>query len=108
MFSGRFSPKHRVVWVEVSAFGPLGQRDLRFILDTGTPVTVIDPAVADELGYSARMGTRSRLLGVDGIQEGYKLEIARLETMGLVVEEFEVWCHDFDDTLGVDGLIGMD
>jgi len=66
------------------------------------------PAV-DELGYGAQMGTaRSRLLGVSDVQEGYRLNVQRLETLGFAVEPWEVFCHDFDERLGVDGLLGMD
>lgn len=67
-----FDPKERIVWVDVRLFGPMGVKMLRFVLDTGTPVTVVRTSAVDELGYSARMGTaRSRLIGVDGVQEGY-------------------------------------
>ena len=109
MFVARFDPKKRIVWLEVRLFGPLGYRDCRFILDTGTTVTVVDPGVVDGLGYSARMATaRSRLVGIDGVQEGYRLEVAKLEALGFSVDHHEVFCHDFDDRLGVEGLIGMD
>jgi predicted aspartyl protease len=82
---------------------------LRFVLDTGSQATVLNTASADDNGYSASMGTkRSRLLGVEGVQEGYRLKVDRLEALGFAVENHEVFCHDFDERLGVDGLIGMD
>jgi hypothetical protein len=109
MYVGQFDPNERVIWVEVRTFGPLGDRRLKFILDTGTPVTILRTDVADDLGYGASMGTgRSRLLGPGGAQEGYRLRVDRLEALGLVVEPCELFCHDFDEELGVDGLIGMD
>lgn len=109
MFTSRFDPKEREIWVDVVLHGPLGQIPCRFLLDTGTRVTVVDPALVDALGYSARMGEgRSRLIGVDGVQEGYRLEVERIEALGFAVSPCEVFCHDFDERLGVDGLIGMD
>jgi hypothetical protein len=109
MFVGQFDPNERVIWVEVRVFGPLGHRQLKFIFDTGTPVTILNTAIADNMGYGANMGTgRSRLLGPEGAQEGYRLRVDRLEALGFVMEPCELFCHDFDEQLGVDGLIGMD
>ena len=109
MFVDRFDPLAGVLWVRARAFGPLGGKDLRLILDTGTVVTVLDTAVLDALGYSARMATaRSSLLGVDGAQEGYRLSLDRFEALGFALDGCSVLCHDFDERLGVDGLIGMD
>jgi predicted aspartyl protease len=84
MVVGRFDPAECVIWVRVIVSGPLAARNLRFILDTGTQATVLNTAAADDLGYSAKMGTaRSRLLGVEGVQEGYRLKVGRLEALGL-------------------------
>lgn len=109
MWTGRYDRKSRVIVVEVWISGPLGVARLNCVLDTGTQRTVIDPAIADQLGYSARMGRgRSRLTGVAGVQEGYRLEVQRMETMGFSAGPFAVLCHDFEEGLGIDGLIGMD
>lgn len=64
MFIGRFDPQQRVVWVEVRLTGPQGGRDFRFILDTGTPVTILNTAAADDLGYSHDFDER---IGADGL-----------------------------------------
>ena len=83
MFVGQFDPKKRIVWVQVRLFGPNGDTEHRFILDTGTGVTVVDPCIVEDLGYSARMGTSiSRLIGIDGVQEGYGLKLNRMELLG--------------------------
>lgn len=109
MFTARFDPKERIVWIKVRLFGPLGDRNLRFVLDSGTPMTTVNTAVIDELGYGARMGrSRSRSIGMGGAERGYTLSVSRLETMGLSLGPFEVACADFPSDLGVDGLVGMD
>jgi hypothetical protein len=109
MFTARFDPKERIVWVNVRLFGPLGHRNLRFVLDSGTPMTTVDTTVIDELGYGARMGNkRSRSVGMGGAERGYTLSVSRLEAMGLGAAPFEVACADFPSGLGVDGVIGMD
>src|SRR5688572_2817647 len=109
MWTDKFNPDEGEVWVTVRLFGPLGDRYLNCLLDTGTPVTILHTAITDELGYNASMATgRSRLWGVGGTQEGYRMPVARLETMGLVLDKTEVHCHDLPEKLGVEGLIGMD
>src|SRR5262245_33456541 len=110
MIVARFEPERRVILVDVCISGPADTRDLSFILDTGSPVTIVNTEVIDLLGYSARMATeRSRLIGAVGAQEGYQIAVDRLETMGFVIESCRVRCHDFEEEAGaVDGLIGMD
>ncbi len=109
MWTGRYSQGKRIIEVRVRLFGPLADRDLQFILDTGTPVTIVHTGRSDLLGYSASMAKRnSRLWSTGGPQDGYTVEMMRLETMGLHLEKFEVACHDLPEHLGVDGLIGMD
>ncbi len=105
----QFERSERIIWVPVTLWGPLGEQELQFILDTGTSVTVVNTAIIDKLGYSAKMGTtRSRLVGVEGAQEGYQLEVKRIAILGLTIESCEVYCHDFEDRFGVQGLVGMD
>jgi Fe2+ transport system protein FeoA len=108
MWTSRFDPKQRAIIVPVQIQGPLGVARLQCLLDTGTTATVIDTAALDQIGYSARMGkSRSRLVAL-GTQEGYRLEVTRLDTMGFTAAPCEVLCHDFAETLGIDGLIGID
>ena len=72
-------------------------------------MSLVDPEIVDDLGYSPRMGRQvSRLVGVGGVQHGYELAVMRLETMGLVLAPCLLMCHDLPRELGVDGLIGMD
>jgi predicted aspartyl protease len=109
MIVGKFDPTERVIWVQVRLSGPQGVGRLRFILDTGSPVTLVSLSVVAALGYSERMSHRSsRLYGTAGLEEGYRLRVDRLECLGFAVEKHEVYCHAIDDELKVDGLIGMD
>lgn len=110
MWTGRFDPAEGVVWVTARVFGPLGDRYLNCILDTGTPQTILDTAILDSLGYSAHMGTRvMNLSGIGGRLPAYELPMARFETMGLILSPFAVLSQDIvPANLGVEGLIGMD
>lgn len=68
MWAGRFDPAEGVIWIDARVFGPMGQRNLDCILDTGTPRTILDTSILDSLGYGAGMGTRiASVHGVDGL-----------------------------------------
>jgi predicted aspartyl protease len=109
MWTDPFDPRARIVYVPIRLYGPLGNHVYRFVLDTGCAVSLVDPEIVDDLGYSPRMGRRiSRVIGVGGVQHGYELAVTQLETMGLVLAPYLLMCHDMPRELGVDGLIGMD
>ncbi len=109
MYAVQFDPKELVIHVRLRIWGPARDSDLLFVFDTGTKRTVVDTAAIDALGYGASMGNAlTTLTGVDGKQQGYRLKVDRFDALGMSLEGFNVFCHDFDETLGIDGLIGMD
>jgi hypothetical protein len=110
MWTGRFDTREGIIWVTARVYGPLGDRILSCILDTGSPQTILDSAILDSLGYSAQMGTRAvTLSGIGGRLPGYELRIMRFDTMGVELLSFPVLSQDIvPSNLGVEGLIGMD
>lgn len=109
MWIQEFDPAQRTVWIEVQLWGPSANRWYSFVLDTGSPVTVVDSDVADELGYSAMMGKGiHRFWSVGGPQYGYVLEMQQIEMLGAILRPCEVICQQLPRALGVDGLIGVD
>ena len=110
MWTARFDPKEREIWVRVRIHGTLGTWDVECLLDTGTSITIISSAVLDSLGYGAHMGKTQRdVIGPGGVSvPGYTIDVA-LELMGLRLRTHEVLAQDIlPDTYGVEGLIGMD
>lgn len=109
MWTAPFDPAQRTLYVDVLLVGPAASRWCTFIIDTGTQITLLDPAIADVVGYGAHMGTRtSHLTAMGHAEVGYRLPVQRLELMGFTVERFEVACHEVAPELGIDGLVGMD
>jgi hypothetical protein len=110
MWTQPFEPAQRSIWVEVKLAGPFGQADFTFILDTGSPWTIIDASVLHDLGYSAR--THGTVLhpfwAIGGTSHGYRLRVERLEVMGFGVEHCLVATEDLPRAQAVDGIIGMD
>lgn len=110
MWSGRFDPVEREIWVRARVRGPLGVWSVDCMLDIGTSTTIISSAILDSLGYGAHMGKEIRnVVGPGGIKiPCYSIDV-HLEVMGLDLPAFEVLAQDIlPDQYGVEGLIGMD
>lgn len=107
MWTERFDPRSGEIPVYVLVTGPNGTMKLRFLLDTGTPRTVIDADQAIELGYSYEDRTSFiTAQGIGGRQYGYRFDAERVVTMGLDRSPCELICEPLPD--GIDGLVGLD
>ena len=77
------------------------------VLDTGAAATTLLPEVLDDLGYSARDGTKlSRVHSAIGEEHGYSLNVAEFSALGVTTPNFMVHVFDLDHE-GFDGLLGM-
>ena len=109
MWTEALDPNQPTLWVDVQLTGPLGSSSFTFLIDTGSPVTIIDPDVIHDLGYEARMGGRiHRLWAIKGGTPSFDIAIAELTTMGFSLNDQVVFCEEMPRHLAVDGIIGMD
>ena len=110
MFRSPIDPARRRILVDTVLYGPLGPVGASLLVDTGTPVTVIDSDIVHMLGYSPREGRgRSRLLGPDDAgSEGWVVLVDALDALGARHESCRVHVHDMPREDGIDGLLGMD
>jgi clan AA aspartic protease (TIGR02281 family) len=102
-----FATHRELIFVRGRIAGPLGTTTVRFVLDTGAVYTTITPEVADDIGYSARDGTRrTRVRTAIGSEQGYVLPVSELSALGVAMRNFPVHVFDLghDD---VDGLVGL-
>ena len=102
-----FVTHRELIFVRGRIEGPLGTTTARFVLDTGAAYTTITPEVADDIGYSARDGTRrTRVRTAIGSEQGYVLAVAALSVLGVAMRRFPVHVFDlgYDD---IDGLVGL-
>ncbi|MBI5500565.1 MAG: aspartyl protease family protein [Deltaproteobacteria bacterium] len=82
---------------------------LSFVVDTGTPRTLLDVGAAANLGFnSERAVRRSRVRTAVGSEEGYIVVVSRLRSLGWERGTFEIACHQLAATAQVDGLLGAD
>ncbi len=97
----------RLIIVQSILQGKYGEYDADLILDTGASLTIIDPSVIEELGYTADdKSAPSIVKSPIGKEKGFRIHLHALECLGQRIENFEIACH----SLGlqhVDGLLGM-
>lgn len=103
-------PERLRVVVRATLQGPTRSIEAKLLIDTGTPVTVVDGDIIHRLGYSPRDGLgRSRLLGTDDAgSEGWIIVVDALDVLGARHEPYRVHVHDMPRADGIDGLLGMD
>jgi predicted aspartyl protease len=96
-----------VVWGVLQ--GPMGERKVRLMLDTGAAMTLVLPEVLDDLGYSARDG--DKITGIStanaAVEQGYRLRVRYFQALGFGFHDFRIHAHELPD-YGVEGLLGMD
>lgn len=92
--------------------GRLRKRPVRLVFDTGAFMTQVTTSVVEELGYSARDGTKPICIyGPSGpLDEGFALEVEQLELFGKKINKLVIGAFDFDNLEkdGIDGLLGFD
>ena len=106
----RLDPGARAVHVPVVITGPTGRSaKAEFVLDTGTPVTIVGERLAAllDLGKDRSEGD-SKLWGPTGPDLGYRVRTASLTLMGETFTDRQVRAHHLWADAGVDGLIGLD
>lgn len=110
MWTIKFDPAEREVWVSALLHGPLGARRVSCLWDPGASMTIVNTPVLDSLGYSAKMGKTVRHLTGPGGQRlpGYTLDV-RLDIFDEVLDPQEILAQDvLPEHLGVEVLLGMD
>ncbi len=109
MWTGRFDPRGRTPWVLVRIAGPRAARREWFIVDTGSPVTIVDSRLLQRLGYHPGHAKRkANLIGAGGMLPGHTLDIEYMDAMGTVFAPVEVVSQEIPSSTGVQGLVGMD
>jgi len=106
-----FSIENRKIIATATIKGINGDRDFKFILDTGATKTVIDERVPSWLGFELyRLQMGDRLMTAGGAIRSRILKLPKISLFGKDKINFEVNVikFPFQITLLADGLIGMD
>jgi hypothetical protein len=109
-WSRPFDPDAEAIWVDSSLRGPTGEvRRLILVLDPGTPETIVDWDLTDQIGLDrSRSIGPARYHGMEGPQDGYYVVAPDLKVLGRSVKGFRIACCPFNKKLETDGLLGLD
>ncbi len=78
-------------------------------LDTGARLTVITPAVADELGFNPdALEATMQIVGATGPASASFLTLDYVSVLGLAVTGHRVVCCRLADALCIEGVLGLD
>ena len=95
--------------IDASLSGPLGQPDLRLILDTGATTSLIRSTILIAVGYDPDASPdRVRVAMGGGIQLISRVVLNRLSALGQHRLGFPVLSHSILPAAGIDGLLGLD
>jgi len=101
--------KKIIVFAQIK--GVNDDREFKFILDTGSSITVIDEGAAIRLGYDLKQLKRGdRLMTAGGGVYSKTLELPKFSLFGKELNDFEVSVMNMPLQISyfADGLIGMD
>lgn len=104
----RFDPDGELILVPGIVTGPHRTATVPLVVDTGAAVTVISPAIIDQIGLGARQGlARTTMRSAVAEEAGYLIRVPRFVALGYALDDFLVHAHDLPEGQGIDGLIGL-
>jgi predicted aspartyl protease len=104
-----FNPQRGLILVPVRIWGPTGDTRIQLVLDTGATATLVRTAILVSVGYDpAAVSTRVQMTTASGVDFVPRLEVDRLEALGLVRTQFSLVCHALPPTAAIDGVLGLD
>ena len=104
-----FSSLAGPITIDASLSGPLGQADLRLILDTGATTTLIRSTILIAVGYDPDASPdRVQVAMGGGMQLIPRVVLNRLSAVGQHRVGFPVLSHTILPAVGIDGLLGLD
>jgi len=104
-----FNASHGPITVEASISGPLGQADLRLILDTGATISLIRSTILIAVGYDPDASPDRMMVAMgNGLAPLPRIILNRLSALGRHRLAVPVLAHSLPPATGIDGLLGLD
>ncbi len=104
-----FEPSSGPVIIKANISGPLGQADLRLILDTGATTSLIRSTILIAVGYDPDASSDSVSVAMGGgVQKVPRVILNRLSALGRHRIGLSVLAHSLLPVTGIDGLLGLD
>ena len=107
--SETFDPQAVAVVIPVDITGPARTFRFRFVVDTGSTLTVMRPSLLQYLGYDPNASGRPvSIRSATGGGRAFRLTVSRIETLNHLREDFSLLAHELPPAVTVDGLLGLD
>lgn len=104
-----FNASSGPIVVEASLPGPLGQADLRLVLDTGATISLIRSTILVAVGYDPDASPDPvRVAMGGGIGLIPRVVLNRFSALGEHRLGYSILSHSIPSATGVDGLLGLD
>jgi hypothetical protein len=95
--------------VEASLSGPMGQADLRLILDTGATTSLVRSPILVAVGYDPDSSPDRMTVAMgNGVELVPRIILNRLSALGRHRLALPVLARSLPPTVGIDGLLGLD
>lgn len=108
MVEHRFDPKAPGIVLFVSVCGEDNKRRVKMVLDTGSTFVLISWKIAQELGYKPAVSKEwTRITTATAVIYAPVITLKAVATLGIVINDVKVVCHNLPDTSRVDGLLGL-
>ncbi len=103
-----FKASQGPIVVEASRSGPMGQANLRLILDTGETSSLIRSTILLAVGYDPDTSPdRISVAMGNGVELVPRVILNRLSALGRHRLAFPVLAHSLPPAAGIDGLLGL-
>lgn len=83
------------------------ERTWDMVLDTGAPLTVIHPHVAEEIGLDIHEVPGAQVVGVAASAPLSRATVDAVSLLGRTVRRLAVVCHPLNPALGFRGVLGL-
>lgn len=104
-----FNPDEGLIVIPVQLFGPKGDLIVHFALDTGATKSLINWDIVALLGYDPAIAEeRTKIVTASGIEFAPTINIAKIFSCNLILENFSLICHTLPLNANIDGLLGID
>lgn len=108
MVEHRFDPEALGIVLFVSVCGEDNKRRVKMVLDTGSTFVLIPWKIAHELGYKPAVSKEwTRITTATSVIYAPVIILKAVATLGMMINDVKVVCHNLPDTSRVDGLLGL-
>ncbi len=108
MVEHRFDPESPGIVLFVTVYGADNKRRVKMVLDTGSTFVLISWKIANELGYKPAASKEwTHITTATSVIYAPVIVLKAVATLGMVVNDVRVICHNLPDTSRVDGLLGL-